>query len=136
MGEFERLQPSGEFSSLMGAYSHGIKVPLPGADLIFLTGQKSMDSQGVILHPGDVEKQTDFIFQNIIRLLAEAGATLEDVVKAQIFVLNMQDFPKISAVRNRYFEKIRPTSVMVEVSGLSKKGCLLEIAVTAVKLHK
>ncbi|MCX6641477.1 MAG: RidA family protein [bacterium] len=136
MGKFQRLQPEGEFSGLMGAYSHGIKVPLPGADLIFLTGQKAMDSKGNIIALGDVEKQTDYIFQNIIKLLAEAGATLEDVVKAQIFVLNMQDFPKISGVRNHYFEKIRPTSVMVEVSGLSKKGCMLEIAVTAVKLHK
>ncbi len=47
----------------------------------------------------------------------------------------MQNFPKISAIRNRYFEMTRPVSVMVEVSRLAKEGCLVEIAATAVKLH-
>lgn len=136
MSDIERINPEGEFPFLMGAYSHGMKIPLPGADLIFLTGQKAVDSQGNVMFPGDPGKQAEFIFENIRRLLATAGASINDVVKAQIFVLNMQDFPIISAVRNRYFENVRPASVMVEVTGLAKKGCVLEIAVTAVKLHK
>jgi 2-iminobutanoate/2-iminopropanoate deaminase len=136
MSSIQRINPEGDFPFLMGAYSHGIKIPLPGADLIFLTGQKAVDSKGTVMFPGDPGKQAEYIFENICRLLAEAGASLEHVVKAQIFVLNMQDFPIISAVRNRYFENIRPASVMVEVTGLAKKGCVLEIAVTAVKLHQ
>lgn len=117
----------------MGAYSHGIKIPLGLADLIFVTGQKSMDGAGNVLFPGDIEKQTEFVFENIRKILAEAGADIENIVKAQIFVLNIKEFDKISKVRNRYFEKTLPVSVMVEVSRLSKEGCLIEIAVTAVK---
>lgn len=135
MSKIERIQPEGEFPYLMGAYSQGVKVPLPGADLIFLTGQKAVDSKGNVMYPNDPEKQTEYIFENIRRLLAEVGAAISDIVKAQIFVLNMQDFPIISGVRNRYFENVRPASVMVEVTGLAKKGCVVEVAVTAVKLH-
>jgi enamine deaminase RidA (YjgF/YER057c/UK114 family) len=135
MAKIERLNPEGEFSQLMGAYSHGIKIPLPGADLIFLTGQKATDSQGNVLFPGDPEKQTEYVFENVRKILAEAGAGIEHIVKAQIFVTNMQDFPKISAIRNRYFDKVRPVSVMVEVTSLARKGCVVEVAVTAVKLH-
>lgn len=119
----------------MGAYSHGIKVPLPGADLIFLTGQKAMDSHGNVVAPGDPKKQTEYVFQSIRRILAEAGANIDDVVKAQIFVTDMNDFPIISKIRNRYFENVKPVSTMVEVNCLSKEGCCVEIAVTAVKFH-
>lgn len=135
MTRFVHLQPPGEFTALMGAYSHGIMIPLPGADLIFLTGQKAMDANHNVVAPGDPAKQTEYVFENIRKILAEAGAGIEDIVKVQIFVTDMQNFPKISAVRNRYFEKTRPVSVMVEVSRLAKEGCLVEIAATAVKLH-
>lgn len=135
MSRLRYLQPEGEFTALMGAYSHGIKVPLPGADLIFLTGQKAMDSHGNVIAAGDPEKQTEYVFQSIRRILAEAGATIDDVVKAQIFVTDMNDFPIISKVRNRYFENVRPVSTLVEVTGLSKKGCCVEIAVTAIKFN-
>ena len=135
MKKTQHLNPPGDMPLLLGEYCHGIKIPLPGVDLIFLTGQKAMDAQGNIIAPGDVGKQTEHIFENIRKLLAEAGATFQDVVKAQIYVLNMKDFHTISAVRNRYFKDIRPASVMVEVSGLSKPGCLIEIAITAAKLQ-
>ena len=135
MNEIERLQPKGNFTALMGEYSHGIKVPLPGADLIFLTGQKAMDSKGNVIAPGDPGKQTEYVFESIIKILAEAGATINDVVKAQIYVTDMNDFPIISSIRNRFFKEVRPVSILVEVSCLSKPGCLVEVAVTAVKYH-
>ncbi len=134
MASFEYLQPEGDFTALMGEYSHGIKVPLPGADLIFLTGQKAMDSNENVVAPGDPEKQTEYVFESIRKILAEAGATINDIVKAQIYVTDMNDFPVISKVRNRYFAKCKPVSTLVEVNCLSKKGCLVEVAVTAVKL--
>ena len=135
MGKITYLEPKGEFTAVMGAYAHGIKIPLAGADMIFLTGQKAMDSQGNVIAPGDPEKQTEYVFQSIGRILAEAGATIKDVVKAQIYVTDMQNFQLISAVRNRYFAESRPVSTMVEVRALSKPGCCVEIAVTAVKFH-
>ncbi|MBU0519804.1 RidA family protein [bacterium] len=135
MSKSEWLSPPGDFTALMGEYSHGIRIPLPGADLIFLTGQKAMDAAGNVVAPGDPEKQTEYVFNSICKILAEADATIDDVVKAQIYVLGMKDFHSISKIRNKYFKAAKPVSTMVEVTGLSKPGCLVEIAVTAVKYH-
>ncbi len=133
--QFKQLNPPEPFTAVMGAYSHGISVPLPGAELIFLTGQKAMDSTGEVLFPGDVEKQIEYVFESICKILAEADATIDDVVKAQIYVTDMNDFPVITKIRDRYFAKTKPVSTMVEVNCLSKPGCCIEIAVTAVKYH-
>ena len=129
----QQIQPK-DFTPTIGAYSHGITVPLPGADLIFVTGQIAMDSDGNVVAPNDAEKQTEFIFENIQKILNEAGATLDNVVKAQIFLTNMNDFSKVSPVRNKYFANSKPVSTLVEVSKLVKEGCCVEIEVIAVKL--
>ena len=129
----KQIQPE-DFTPTIGAYSHGITVPLPGADLIFVTGQIAMDASGNVVAPGNAEKQAEFVFENIGKILNEAGASFKDVVKAQIFVTNMEHFPQISAVRNRYFGESKPVSTLVEVSRLVKEGCCVEIEVIAVKL--
>lgn len=133
MNNIEQILPN-SFTPTMGAYSHGIKVPLPGADMIFVTGQIAMDSDGNVVAPNDAEKQAEFVFENIQRILNEAGATLDNVVKAQIFLTNMSDFSKVSPVRNKYFANSKPVSTLVEVSKLVKEGCCVEIEVIAIKL--
>lgn len=133
MNNFEQIIPN-TFTPTMGAYSHGIKVPLPGADMIFVTGQIAMDSDGNVVAPFDTEKQTEFVFQNIQAILNEAGASLDDVVKAQIFLTNMNDFSKVSPIRNKYFVNSKPVSTLVEVNKLVKEGCCVEIEVIAIKI--
>jgi len=124
---------SNEFAERMGAYSHGYKIDLGNSELIFTTGQIALDKDGNVVSPNDVEKQAEFVFQSLDKILKEAGATLDDVVKATIFVTDMNDFSKISSVRNKYFKKAEPVSTLVEVNGLVKKGCKLEVEVIAVR---
>lgn len=118
---------------IMGAYSHGIKVDVGDAEMIFLTGQMGMDKEGKAVAPGDFTKQAEYIFQNIQTILAEGGASLDDVVKAVIYVTDISRFKEISAVRNKYFANSKPVSTMVQVSKLSKEGCDIEIEVIAIK---
>lgn len=117
----------------MGAYSHGIKVDVGDAEMIFLTGQMGMDKEGKAVAPGDFTKQAEYIFQNIQTILAEGGASLDDVVKAVIYVTDISRFKEISAVRNKYFANAKPVSTMVQISKLSKEGCDIEIEVIAIK---
>jgi len=116
-----------------GAYSHGVKVELAGASLLFVTGQLAVDAAGQAVAPGDVTAQTEYVFQLIGAILAEAGMGFDDVVRAQTFLTDMGDFDKFSAVRNRYFGRSRPASTLLEVKGLAKKECVVEIEVTAMK---
>ena len=129
------LSPKG-FTVKTGSYSHGLLVTDGRTDWIFVTGQIAMDANGNVVSPGDIAGQAEFIFQNISKILAEANATLDDVVKAQIFITDMGQFNKVSPVRNKYFAKSQPVSTMIEVNSMVKEGCMLEIEVIAVKETK
>lgn len=129
------LSPEG-FTVKTGSYSHGLQVTCNGVDWIFVTGQIAMDKDGNVVCPGDIAGQADFIFNNIAKILAEAGASLDDVVKAQIFLTDMKLFGQVSPVRNKYFAKSQPVSTMLEVNAMVKEGCMLEIEVIAMKEAK
>ncbi len=122
-----------DFTRIMGSYSHGLKVGVGDSEMIFVTGQIAMDKDGNPVAPNNIVKQTEFIFENISTILQEGGATLDDVVKAVIYVKDVSKFKDISAVRNRYFEKSKPVSTLVEISATVKEGCDIEIEVIAIK---
>ncbi|MBI3980517.1 RidA family protein [Candidatus Microgenomates bacterium] len=124
---------SSEFAQRLGAYSHGYKVDLGSAELIFTTGQIALDKNGNVVSPDDVVGQSEYVFQSLEKILKEAGSSLGDVVKATIYVTDIKDFAKISQVRNKYFKDSEPVSTLVEVKNLVKDGCRLEIEVIAVK---
>jgi len=116
------------------AYSPGILVPLPGAEMLFVTGQIAVDAQGSVIAPNDPQKQAEAVFENIRKILEAAGLDFRDVVKAQIFLTNIKDFAVVSEVRNKYFAESKPVSTMLEVSKLVREGCCVEIEVIAMRL--
>ncbi len=116
----------------MGSYSHGYAADTGDSKIIFTTGQVALDKGGNVVYPNDAAKQAEYIFESLNKILKEAGASLDDAVKATIFVTNMVDFAKISAVRNKFFKSSEPVSTLVEVSKLVKVGCVVEIEVIAV----
>lgn len=122
-----------DFTPTMGAYSHGLKVDLGSTEMIFVTGQIAMDKNGKAVAPGNITKQTEFIFENISKILKEARSSIDDVVKAVIYVKRISDFKEISAVRNKYFAKAKPVSTLVEISNTVKPDCDVEIEVVAIK---
>lgn len=124
---------SDQFAKRLGSYSHGYTVEIGDTKIIFTTGQIALDKNGNVLYPDDPVKQTEFIFEALQTILQESGASLDDVVKTTIFLTDMNDFPKISPIRNRYFKHSEPVSTLVEVSKLVKPGCRVEIEVIAVK---
>lgn len=128
----ESIVPEGS-AEIMGAYSHGLKVNLGNnKEMIFVTGQIAQDANGNVVCE-DIEGQTEYVFNCIQNILKEVGASLDDVVKAQIFLTDINDFSKVSPIRNKYFAKSKPVSTLVEVNSLVKKGCKIEIEVIAIR---
>jgi 2-iminobutanoate/2-iminopropanoate deaminase len=123
---------SDTFAKRLGSYSHGYAVEIGDAKLIFTTGQIALDARGNVLYPDDPVKQTECIYKSIQTILKQAGASLDDVVKTTVFVTDMKDFSKISAIRNKYLGKAEPVSTLVEVNKFVKDGCKVEIEVIAV----
>jgi enamine deaminase RidA (YjgF/YER057c/UK114 family) len=127
------IHPAGH-QAPRGAYSPGVRVELAGgASILFATGQLAVDAEGHVVAPNEVAAQTEYVFQLIGRILSDAGMDFSNVVRAQTYLTHMADFEKFSAVRDRYFGMSRPASTLLEVKGLAREGCCVEIEVTAMK---
>jgi 3-hydroxyisobutyrate dehydrogenase len=116
-------------------YSQGVVVP-GGSDMIFVTGQLSQDMDGKIVGEGDIEKQVRVVFSRISDILKEGGFGFDDVVKLGVFVKDIGDAKVVSRVRDEIFQKSRPASTLVEVSGFVKEGCLVEVDCVVVRVEK
>ncbi|KAB2328852.1 RidA family protein [Cytobacillus depressus] len=109
----------------IGPYSQGIIVN----NLFYSSGQIPLTAEGVLVE-GDVKVQTHQVFKNLQAVLEEAGASLETVVKATVFIKNMDDFAVINEVYGEYFHTHKPARSCVEVARLPK-DVLVEIEVVA-----
>ena len=128
----QQLNPENFYKSAR-AYSPGIKVDIGDSEMIFVAGQIAKDKDGNIVAPNDITKQTEFVFQKIEQILKCGGASIDDVVKAVIYVTRISDFEKISAVRNKYFSNCKPASTLIEISKTTYEGCNVEIEVIAIR---
>lgn len=126
----EKINP--QSIKTFGAYSQGIKIDLGSKTMILVAGQIAVDSDGNPVAPNDIVQQARYVFENIKTVLKEAGATIDDVVKAQIFLTDVTKFREVSAVRNEYFAKAQPVSTLVEISRTVIDGCDMEIEVMAI----
>ncbi|MDE3840531.1 reactive intermediate/imine deaminase [Bacillus methanolicus] len=109
----------------IGPYSQGIVVN----NLFFSSGQIPLTAEGVMVE-GDIKAQTHQVFKNLQAVLEEAGASLDTVVKATVFIKNMDDFAAVNEVYGQYFSTHKPARSTVEVARLPKDA-LVEIEVIA-----
>lgn len=112
----------------LGPYSQGVAAK---GEMVFVSGQIPIDSLTNTLIDGDVTAQTIRCMENVKAILEEAGATLANVVKTNIFIKNMDDFATINAAYAPYFPENPPARGCVEVARLPK-DVLVEIEATAV----
>jgi 2-iminobutanoate/2-iminopropanoate deaminase len=109
----------------IGPYSQGIVVN----NMFYSSGQIPLTAGGIMVD-GDVKAQTHQVFRNLQAVLKEAGASLETVVKATVFIKDMNDFAEINEVYGEYFGEHKPARSCVEVARLPKDA-LVEIEVIA-----
>lgn len=109
----------------IGPYSQGITVN----NLFYSSGQIPLTAEGVMVD-GDVKEQTHQVFKNLQAVLEEAGASLNTVVKATVFIKDMNEFAAINEVYGEYFSTHKPARSCVEVARLPKDA-LVEIEVVA-----
>lgn len=121
-----------EWQKTRGVYSPAKKIDLGGFFLIFVSGQQVDKNENNEAITDNIEEQAELVFQAIEKILEAANATIDDVVKAQIYLTDINDLPKVSAIRDKWFAKSKPVSTLVEVNAMTRKGAKIEIEVTAI----
>ncbi len=114
-----------------GIMSQGIAVP--AGRMVFASGQVARDVDGNLVGRGDIRAQTRKTLENLQAVLAEGGASMDDVVKVTVFVTNLSEhFAAIHEIRGEFFSSGYPASTLVEISSLVDPEMLIEIEAIAV----
>ena len=101
-------------------------------DLVFTSGQAAITEQGEIVGLGDFDAQVEQTMKNVERVLELAGSSLKDIVKVNIYVTDMANFPKVLELREKYFSYPWPADTIVGVTALAIPGLMIEVDATAV----
>ena len=114
-----------------GVFSHATTIAAKGT-MGFVSGMVAKRPDGTIAGIGDITEQTRQVCENLRAVMAEAGGTLDDICRVDVYVRNMEHFPLIHEVRRQYFTEPLPASTMVEISKMTSPEYLIEISAIAV----
>ncbi len=102
----------------IGPYSQAVSV----AGMLYTSGQTGLDPATGALAAGGFEGQAEQVFANLRQVLESAGAGFSDVVKATVYLTDMNDFPVLNRIYARVFGEHRPARSTVQAAALPKGG--------------
>ncbi|SFM31970.1 2-iminobutanoate/2-iminopropanoate deaminase [Paenibacillus sp. 1_12] len=99
----------------IGPYSQAVQF----GNLLFTSGQIPLGLDGQVVE-GGIEEQTHQVFRNLEAVLAEGGARFDTVIKATVFLKDMNQFAKVNEIYAAYFGTHKPSRSTVEVARLPR----------------
>lgn len=109
-------------------YSRAVRV----GDQVHVSGTTATNEDGDVVGVGDPYRQTQQALANVESALQEAGASIEDVVRTRLFVVDMDHWKEVGRAHGDLFGDVQPATSMVEVSRLIDPEMLVEIEAVAI----
>jgi enamine deaminase RidA (YjgF/YER057c/UK114 family) len=109
-------------------YSRAVRV----GNVVEVTGTVASGEDGTVVGENNPYEQTRYVYQKIKKVLAEAGARMEDVIRVRMFVTDITQWMEYGRAHSEFFSHIKPCNTMVEVSALIEKEYMIEIEATAI----
>jgi len=106
----------------IGTYSQAVRV----GDTVYLSGQIPLSPETMDLAQGDMEAQIRRVFENLREVAVAAGGGMADLVKLNVFLTDLGDFPLVNKVMAEYFSEPYPARAAIGVSALPK-GAAVEM---------
>ena len=100
----------------IGTYSQAVKVD----NVVYLSGQIPLDPVTGTMVEGDVRIQITRVFDNLAAVAQAAGGSLKDVVKLNVFLTDLKDFPVVNEVMAQYFKQPYPARAAIGVASLPR----------------
>ncbi len=100
----------------IGTYSQAVRV----GSQVFLSGQIPLDPQTMEVVGGDMRAQITRVFDNLSAVAAAAGGSLADIVKLNVFLTDLANFPLVNEVMSTYFAEPYPARAAIGVAALPK----------------
>ena len=127
MSNRQNISSNSPYEPVYG-YSRAVKV----GNLVFVSGSGAWGDEAELVGKDDVYAQAKQTIRNIEKALAEAGATLADVVRTRTFITDIARFDEMARAHKEAFEEIRPAATCLQVSALARPDMLVEIEADAV----
>jgi reactive intermediate/imine deaminase len=100
----------------IGTYSQAVKVD----DTVYISGQIPLDPTSMEIVSGGIEAEITRVFDNLKAVASASGGSLADVVKLNIFLTDLGNFPTVNEIMARYFEQPYPARAAIGVAALPK----------------
>ena len=111
-------------------YSHAAKIG--GGTVLFIAGQVPLEVKGQLVGSGDFRAQCQQVFENLRAAVEAAGGGFRDIVKLNVYVVDVTKLAEYREVRDRYIDVNHPpTSTVVQVAALFRPEFLIEVEAVA-----
>ncbi|MES2732827.1 MAG: RidA family protein [Bacteroidota bacterium] len=108
-------------------YSRAVRI----GNVVEISGTTASDN-GKVVGENNPYEQTQFILAKVEKVLVEAGATMNDVIRTRIFLTDISRWEEVAKAHGEFFRNIKPATTIVEVKALIDAGLMVEIEISAV----